>query len=107
MKTKYVLPFFFLLLLCFYSYAANKKNNSVIYEQIAQQDSIPSPASDSCDMCHGKGVIFVKCRYCGGTGNATYISEWRRKNDIDYWVCEHCRGMKGYYQKCPKCKQNK
>ena len=56
------------------------------------------PTNDTCDMCQGKGVMFVPCGYCGGTRNATYISEWRMKNDIDYWGCVHCRGRKGFYK---------
>ena len=102
-KTKNMWIFFSILLLSFYSYVANSKNSS----QIVLHDSIASPVNDTCDMCYGKGVIFVPCKYCAGTGNATYISEWRRKHDVDYWVCEHCRGRKGFYQKCPKCNKDK
>lgn len=58
----------------------------------------------NCPSCNGKGTVAKKCSACGGTGNSAYVSEWRMKNDIDYWVCKACRGMKRIYLKCEDCK---
>lgn len=57
-----------------------------------------------CPSCKGKGTIEKLCPACGGTGNSAYISEYRMKHDIDYWVCRACRGMKRTYSKCNDCK---
>ena len=84
---------------------ADTKVNDSISNSTLTKDSTIELSTDTCDVCNGKGYIYVKCPYCGGSGNAVHVSKWRMQHDIDYWVCEHCRGLKKIRKPCPKCKK--
>lgn len=60
-------------------------------------------SSSHCVYCNDKGYITKSCPACFGSGNATSISKYRMQHDIDYWVCEVCRGMKTVRVKCKYC----